>query len=91
MPASSNKDPYGQLIPVDIIRYSVEKIEIGEGKSKYDLVAQLWHATNIKKLVKISKLSAPFYFTRKLGTNEIGMEYSPKDASESGATTGERP
>lgn len=91
MPGSSNRDPYGQLIPVDIIRYSVEKIQIGEGKERYDLVAQLWHATNIKKLVKISKLSAPFLFTRKLGTSEIGMEYSPKDTSEGGATAGDKP
>lgn len=81
MPGSNSRDPYGQLIPVDFIRYSVEKTVIGPDKQRLDLVANLWHATKMKKQIKISKLDAPFYFTRKLGTSEIGIEYSPKDSN----------
>ena len=86
MANSSNQDPFAQLIPIDLIRYSIEPS--ARSNKGLDLVAQLWHATEVKKLLKISNLSAPFYFTRKLGSSEFGIEYSPKSSGER-AQTGE--
>lgn len=79
MPNSSNQAPFAQLLPVDLIRYSIERTDSGGDRSpKRDLVARLWHATEEKKITKITNLTAPFYFTRKLGSSEFGIEYSPR-------------
>lgn len=77
--AASNTDPgkapYGYLVPVDIIRYSVESA--GVTNQHKALVARLWHLTEVKKLTKITHLKSPLYFTRKMGSSEFGIQYNP--------------
>lgn len=61
-------------VPIDVFRYRVEKTLFSD---KYSLVAELWHATEIKKKVKISELKGPFTMSRKIGGSELGIWYNP--------------
>ncbi len=61
-------------LPIDIITYKAEETAT---KGVYELVSLMWHPTEIKKRVKIHKLTTPITFTRKLGTQEFGVWYNP--------------
>ena len=68
---------YAYALPIDLIRYSVEKQPATKTTvTRYSLVSQLWHLTDTKKLVKISHLKAPIWFSRKLGSTELGIWYN---------------
>ena len=61
-------------MPIDIVTY---KVEAGASSGAYQLISELWHATEIKKKVKIHKLTSPFTIVRRLGSPEMGMWYNP--------------
>lgn len=91
MPDGDRNPSFGQLLPVDFIRYGVEKIRLPRNKTRLDLVAHTWHETEEKKLTKITNLTNTFWFTRKLGSNEFGVDYSPKAERDTTTTTGVQP
>lgn len=61
-------------VPIDIITFRAEATAEPE---VYQLVSQLWHPTDIKKKIKIHKLTSPFVVSRKLGSSEMGIWYNP--------------
>lgn len=67
---------YAYALPIDLIRYSVEKHSTKADADRFSLVSELWHLTETKKLVKISHLKAPIWFSRKLGSTELGIWYN---------------
>lgn len=67
---------YAYALPIDLIRYSVDKVGTTAGQTRYSLISQLWHLTDTKKLIKISHLKAPLWFSRKLGSSELGIWYN---------------
>lgn len=74
---------YAYALPIDLIRYSVEKLpSTSPGPARYSLISQLWHLTDTKKLVKISHLKAPLWFSRKLGSTELGIWYNISSSRE---------
>jgi len=61
-------------LPIDIITFKAEETQT---QGIYQLISQMWHPIEIKKRVKIHKLTAPITFSRKLGSQEFGVWYNP--------------
>lgn len=61
-------------VPIDIVTFKVQRM--GDTK-RLQLVSELWHATDIKRKIKINDLKAPFVLARKLGSPELNLWYNP--------------
>jgi prepilin-type N-terminal cleavage/methylation domain-containing protein len=61
-------------LPIDIVRY---KVKTEPTTNKKQLVSELFYALGNKEKVKINELKAPFYFARRLGTQELSLWYNP--------------